>query len=129
MQDNVEQLDMEQKKVVLAGGREIRFSHCVIAVGSLGPAPARSNKVWFGNYIHSTYFQLSFSQLTIYELLKEYDEVGTAIEYAEKIVIVGGGAVGVEFAGENSDHETNFLIFKISQVKLLINTKEKKSQS
>ena len=54
MQDNVEQLDMEQKKVVLAGGREIMFSHCVIAVGSLGPAPARSNKVWFGNYIHIT---------------------------------------------------------------------------
>jgi len=85
VQDNVEHLDMEGKKVVLAGGREIKFSHCVIAVGSLGPAPARSDK------------------LTIYELLKEYDEVGTAIEDAEKIVIVGGGAVGVEFAGEIVD--------------------------
>ena len=50
MLDNVEHLDMEGKKVVLAGGREIKFSHCVIAVGSLGPAPARSDKVWFGKY-------------------------------------------------------------------------------
>ena len=51
----------------------------------------------------SYYFKISFFQLTIYELLKEYDEVGIAIENAEKIVIVGGGAVGVEFAGENSE--------------------------
>ena len=47
MQGNVEHLDMEGKKVVLAEGKEIKFSHCVIAVGSLGPAPARSDKVCF----------------------------------------------------------------------------------
>ena len=64
MQDNVEHLDMERKKVVLAGGREIKFSHCVIAVGSLGPAPARSDKVWFGIY-YFYYFKRSVCSLCV----------------------------------------------------------------
>ena len=51
VQSSVESLDMEHNKVVLDGGREIMFSHCVIAVGSLGPVPARSEKVWFGKYL------------------------------------------------------------------------------
>ena len=33
-------------------------------------------------------------------MVAEYNEVGEAIANAENIVIVGGGAVGVEFAGE-----------------------------
>jgi len=85
VQGMVHSLHMESKKVVLACGKEIEFTHCIIAVGSLGPAPARSEKV------------------LISELLKDYEDVGKAIADAEKIVIVGGGAVGVEFAGEICD--------------------------
>lgn len=85
IQGNVESLDIEGKKIVLDGGREIEFTHCIIAVGSVGPVPARSEKS------------------SISEMLDEYNEVGEAIANAENIVIVGGGAVGVEFAGEITD--------------------------
>lgn len=85
IQGSVESLDIKSKRIVLHGGKELEFTHCIIAVGSLGPAPARSERV------------------TISELIKEYNEVGEAIADAENIVIVGGGAVGVEFAGEICD--------------------------
>lgn len=85
IQGSVESLDIEGKKIVLDGGREIEFTHCIIAVGSIGPVPARSEK------------------LSITEMVAEYNEVGEAIANAENIVIVGGGAVGVEFAGEITD--------------------------
>ena len=42
----MESLDIEGKKIVLDGGREIEFTHCIIAVGSIGPVPARSEKVF-----------------------------------------------------------------------------------
>ena len=45
IQGSVESLDIEGKKVVIEGGREIEFTHCVIAVGSLGTVPARSEMV------------------------------------------------------------------------------------
>ena len=47
IQGSVESLDMEGKKVVITGGKVIEFTHCVIAVGSLGPVPARTEKVNF----------------------------------------------------------------------------------
>ena len=45
VQGRVRSLDTEARKVVLEGGQEISFSHCVISVGSLGPWPARSEAV------------------------------------------------------------------------------------
>eukprot|EP00092_Neocalanus_flemingeri_P015668 GFUD01016959.1.p1 GENE.GFUD01016959.1~~GFUD01016959.1.p1 ORF type:complete len:376 (+),score=91.40 GFUD01016959.1:233-1360(+) len=85
IQGSVESLDMEEKKVTLEGGKEVVFTHCVIAVGSLGPVPARTQK------------------LAISDLLEECKEIGEVIAAAENIVIVGGGPVGVEMAGEITD--------------------------
>jgi len=85
IQGSVESLVIEGKKVVLEGGKEVEFTHCVIAVGSLGPVPARTNK------------------LTIADLIEECKNNGEVIANAEEIVIVGGGAVGVEMAGEITD--------------------------
>jgi len=85
IQGSVESLDMEGKKVVITGGKVIEFTHCVIAVGSLGPVPARTEK------------------LSISDLLEECKEISDVISNAENIVIVGGGPVGVEMAGEITD--------------------------
>jgi len=85
IQDTVQKIDIEGMTVVLNSGKELKFTHCIIAVGSIGPSPARTE------------------QLTLSGMAEEYRNIGDAIEAAENIVIVGGGAVGVEFAGEITD--------------------------
>jgi len=42
VQGKVVTLDVPNKKAVLEGGREVGWTHCLVAVGSLGPAPGRS---------------------------------------------------------------------------------------
>ena len=74
-------LDVEKKMVTLESGEEIKFSHCVISVGSLGPTPARSEAV------------------NVETLQNEADTFSQAVDAAQDIVIVGGGPVGVELAG------------------------------
>jgi len=78
-------VDKDRNLVTLDNGQELEFTHCVVAVGSLGPAPAKSK------------------QTTIDGLLGEYKEIGQQIAKAAKIVVVGGGPVGIELAGEIRD--------------------------
>ena len=85
VQGRVRSLDTEARKLVLEAGQEISFSHAVIAVGSLGPWPARSEVV------------------TRTELEAECRQFSEAVAEAGDIVIVGGGPVGVEMAGEIRD--------------------------
>jgi hypothetical protein len=35
--------------VTLEDGQELAFTHCIVAVGSLGPSPARSEQVYQKN--------------------------------------------------------------------------------
>jgi len=81
-QGRVVSLDTEGKVVTLEDGQRISFSHCVISVGSLGPHPARSTKI------------------SISELENDCKDFSEAVAAAEDILIVGGGPVGVELAGE-----------------------------
>jgi len=85
VQGSVLSLDLETCKAVLEGGREIAWSHCLVAVGSLGPLPGRS------------------LQLTMGGLEQEAKVMAENIEKAEKVVIIGGGPVGFELAGEIFD--------------------------
>jgi len=78
-------IDSDKNLVTLDNGEELEFTHCVIAVGSLGPVPARTE------------------QTTIDGLLGEYKEISQQISKAKKIVVVGGGPVGVELVGEIRD--------------------------
>ena len=73
VQGSVISLDVENRKALLEGGREIAWSHCLLAVGSLGPLPGRSQ------------------QLTVEGLEKESKLMAEKIEKAEKVVIIGGG--------------------------------------
>lgn len=82
LQGRVVSLSPAEKMVTLEDGQRISFSHCVISVGSLGPHPARTN-------------QVSVSQLET-----DCKDLSEAVTSAENILIVGGGPVGVELAGE-----------------------------
>lgn len=102
IQANVNKIDAEGKKVVLESGEEFEFTHCVIAVGSLGPSPARS------------------AQATIDGLLSEYLDISDKISKAKHICIIGGGPVGVELAGEIRDKYTENEITIVSSNEKLV---------
>ncbi|KNC99520.1 uncharacterized protein SPPG_04911 [Spizellomyces punctatus DAOM BR117] len=68
--------------VVLAGGSNVPFDYLVIATGSSYPSPSKSSK----------------DART--ESIAELQEIATAIKEAKSVLIVGGGPVGIEIAGE-----------------------------
>jgi len=87
---SVNNIDLENKRVCVerqfgAGNLLLEYTDLVIAVGTTGPFPSKV-----------------FSQKAG-DAAKQYKELGNEIEKSENIVIVGGGAVGVEFAGEIVD--------------------------
>jgi len=102
IQANVQSIDTEGQKVLLEGGQELVYTHLIIAVGSLGPKPARS------------------TQTTIDGLMAEYKEMSEQISKATKIVVVGGGPVGVEMAGEIRDKYTEPSVTVVSSSEHLI---------
>ncbi|XP_038051096.1 ferroptosis suppressor protein 1-like [Patiria miniata] len=79
----VEAVDPTAKKVKLAGGEEVSYDYLVIASGSKGPFPAKIA----GGEDSSVY-------------IKEYTDMLQKVKASKDIVVVGGGAVGVEMAGE-----------------------------
>ncbi|KAJ3052497.1 hypothetical protein HDU99_008166 [Rhizoclosmatium hyalinum] len=70
------------KDVTLSNGQTIAFDYIVVATGLSQPAPGGTSFVSKDEYV------------------KEMEKVQKAIEKAESVVIVGGGVVGVELAGE-----------------------------
>ena len=83
IQGKVIAVDFEEtKKVTLDNGKQIEFTDIVLAVGSQGPFPGRT-------------FAASMS-----EVATQYQRLNEDIEKSETILIVGGGPVGVELAGE-----------------------------
>ena len=83
VQGKVTAVDFESKKVTIENGDEqIEFTDIVFAVGSQGPFPGRT---FVGN---------------MSEVATQYQSLNEDIEKSETILIVGGGPVGVELAGE-----------------------------
>lgn len=85
VQGTVASVDFENKKVTLESGESIQYTDLVFAVGSKGPFP--------GAPAHNK----------AEDQFEECKSYGKEIEKASKVVIVGGGAVGCEMAGEISD--------------------------
>ena len=85
VQAKVTSVDFESNKVHLDNGDVIEFTDLVFAVGSDGPFPGRALANVFK------------------DASNEYLKLSQAIDKANDIVIVGGGAVGVEIAGEIGD--------------------------
>jgi len=84
VQGKVTAVDFENKKVTIDNrdDEQIEFTDIVFAVGSQGPFPGRT-------------FVGSMS-----EVATQYQSLNEDIEKSETILIVGGGPVGVELAGE-----------------------------
>jgi len=83
IQAKVTNVDFNSQQVFLDIDHEpIEYTDLVIAVGSSGPFPGRP----MSNYVN--------------EATREYLNLSDEIEKANDIVIIGGGAVGVEIAGE-----------------------------
>lgn len=83
-QGKVVAVDTDKKVVKLEGeDSEIPYTHLVFATGSSGPFPGKA--------------ELS---ATSSDLIKKYEDYAQAVVKAKKIIIIGGGAVGVELAAE-----------------------------
>ncbi|XP_072033679.1 ferroptosis suppressor protein 1-like [Amphiura filiformis] len=77
-------VDAKAKKVVLETGDEISYDYLVLATGSSGAFPARVDP--------------SVNDTT--QAIETYNSFVDKINAAKDIVIIGGGPVGVELAGE-----------------------------
>eukprot|EP00094_Tigriopus_californicus_P003592 TCALIF_03455-PA protein Name:"Similar to AIFM2 Apoptosis-inducing factor 2 (Taeniopygia guttata)" AED:0.19 eAED:0.19 QI:0/0.2/0.33/0.83/1/1/6/0/346 len=82
VQEKVTDINFEGRTLTLESGKSLEYSHLVIATGSSGPFPGRTET------------------RTIQDLADAYETIGNEIEKAESVVLIGGGAVGVELAGE-----------------------------
>eukprot|EP00095_Tigriopus_kingsejongensis_P009078 maker-scaffold742_size103727-snap-gene-0.21 protein:Tk09078 transcript:maker-scaffold742_size103727-snap-gene-0.21-mRNA-1 annotation:"hypothetical protein BRAFLDRAFT_206528" len=82
VQEKVTDIQFESHTLTLEGGRSLSFSHLVVATGSSGPFPGRTEA------------------RTLEDLTNHYRALAEEIEKAEAVVLVGGGAVGIEMAGE-----------------------------
>ncbi|KYQ93971.1 hypothetical protein DLAC_11604 [Tieghemostelium lacteum] len=74
-------IDISSEKVVLKNGEEVTFDYLVIATGTTNPGPYKSN-------------------LPVHEAPQFLHNLTKTLKDAKKILIVGGGGVGVEVAGE-----------------------------
>ncbi|XP_077988307.1 ferroptosis suppressor protein 1-like [Glandiceps talaboti] len=76
-------IDTSNSTVTLQDGQTLRYTHLVLATGTTGPFP--------GKVTMDTDTQ---------EAITMYDKVISEIKASKSIVVVGGGAVGVELAGD-----------------------------
>ncbi|KAK8865763.1 hypothetical protein IAR55_000910 [Kwoniella newhampshirensis] len=80
-------LELRENSIILEhpfeGSAEVPFFKCVLATGSTQPSPMRPSGEWSEQEYHNA-------------LKKNQEELSKA----QNVVIVGGGTVGVEFAGE-----------------------------
>ncbi|KAJ8030624.1 Apoptosis-inducing factor 2 [Holothuria leucospilota] len=83
-QGKVETVDPEKNVVILETGEEIPYDYVVIATGSSGPFPGK----------------LGLNVITIEDAKTHFKKIQEQIKAADKITIIGAGAVGVEMAGE-----------------------------
>ncbi|MBW0537140.1 hypothetical protein O181_076855 [Austropuccinia psidii MF-1] len=119
----VVQIDFVERVVILdepvdefgiEGGKRLRFDYLVLAPGSIYPFPCRPPP----------------EAKTPEELKTSMQELQAQIEQSQSILIVGAGVVGIEFAGEVSDHYPHKHITLVSSTsKLLADHNPKLAQS
>jgi NADH dehydrogenase FAD-containing subunit len=83
-------------RVVLDDGRELPYDYLVIATGSNATFPSK------------------VATDSVEEGINQYKQLLETVKASNKIVIVGGGAAGVEIAGEISQHQPNKQITLVS---------------
>jgi apoptosis-inducing factor 2 len=70
--------------VTLSNGSTLEYDYLIVATGSLGPRTLGA----------------ALSTTTKAGILKHFQDMQTAIAGAQRILVVGGGPVGLELAGE-----------------------------
>ncbi|XP_070608293.1 ferroptosis suppressor protein 1 [Erythrolamprus reginae] len=82
-QGKVVGIDLETHQILLNDGKELSFSHLILATGSEGPFPGKFNEL-----------------INMEMAIQAYENIAKEVEEAERVVIVGGGSAGVEMAAE-----------------------------
>ncbi|RLV97668.1 hypothetical protein DV515_00011539 [Chloebia gouldiae] len=82
-QGKVVAIDPGRQQVVLSDGEELHYSHLILATGSDGPFPGKFNQV-----------------IDMESAIQVYEDMVKEIEKSQRILVVGGGAAGVEMAAE-----------------------------
>ncbi len=96
---SVKQLDTRNKQVVLTSGAVLNYDYCVIASGAQSKAPVEPPTG---------------------QAPREYfNQVAGTIAEAKNILVVGGGPVGIELAGEIKDKHTNTKVTLVSSTSCL----------
>nr|CAB3220703.1 apoptosis-inducing factor 2-like [Phallusia mammillata] len=79
-------LNTAQKEVTLEDGTTVSYTHLVIATGTRAPFPGKVTE--------------AYPNVSTVDALKIYADYRTEVKNAKRVVLVGGGAVGVELSGE-----------------------------
>ncbi|XP_066410793.1 ferroptosis suppressor protein 1 [Molothrus aeneus] len=82
-QGKVVAVDPGRQQVVLSDGEELHYSHLILATGSDGPFPGKFNQV-----------------IDMESAIQTYEDMVKEVEKSQRILVVGGGAAGVEMAAE-----------------------------
>ncbi|KAJ3103669.1 hypothetical protein HDU97_009922 [Phlyctochytrium planicorne] len=82
IQGKASSIDKDAKKVKLENGEQISFDYLIISTGTKLPGPMKTE--WNNKE----------------DGVKETDQIVEAVKTAEHVVIVGGGIIGCELAGE-----------------------------
>ncbi|KAF7710517.1 apoptosis-inducing factor 2 [Silurus meridionalis] len=83
LQGRVIRIDTTDKYVVLDNGKEVSYSHLILCTGSEGPFPGKCNIV-------DSY----------HKAIESYEGIVKEFQEAESVLVIGGGATGVEMAAE-----------------------------
>ncbi|XP_042712831.2 ferroptosis suppressor protein 1 isoform X3 [Chrysemys picta bellii] len=76
-------IDLLRQKVLLNDDEELFYSHLILATGSDGPFPGKFNQI-----------------VDMETAIQTYEDTVQELQKSPRIVIVGGGAAGVEMAAE-----------------------------
>ncbi|XP_074856355.1 ferroptosis suppressor protein 1 isoform X2 [Carettochelys insculpta] len=76
-------IDLVRQKVLLNNDVELSYSHLILATGSEGPFPGKLNQI-----------------IDMETAIQTYEDMVKELQKSPRIVIIGGGAAGVEMAAE-----------------------------
>nr|XP_002126981.1 apoptosis-inducing factor 2-like [Ciona intestinalis] len=111
MRGYVENIDTKSKILILKDGRTVAYTHLVIAVGSRSNFPSNLSK--------------DYPDVNIDEGKEIYTDYREEIMKSRRIVLVGGGAVGVELAGEIKTDYPDKSVTIVSSTNYLVSSRTK----
>ncbi|KAG9275283.1 apoptosis-inducing factor 2 [Astyanax mexicanus] len=83
LQGRVTRIDTTEQYVVLDSGKEVRYSHLILCTGTGGHFPGKHNSV-------DSYKKA----------IEKYEDIVKEIQASDSVLVVGGGATGLEMAAE-----------------------------